>query len=106
MLFHGHVSVVQESAKRRPLRDVKRFMDRLRLNIHAGRGGSGFPRYGGIGGSGGSVYLKASDKIELRDVVKEYPDKRVNAGHGQNSKLVGKPSVLSTTVMMSEYKLT
>ncbi|XP_075538708.1 GTP-binding protein 10 [Dermacentor variabilis] len=76
----------KESAKHRPLRDVKRFMDRLRLNIHAGRGGSGFPRYGGIGGSGGSVYLKASDKIELRDVVKEYPDKRVNAGHGHNSK--------------------
>lgn len=84
----------KESAKRRPLRDVKRFMDRLRLNIHAGSGGTGYPRYGGIGGSGGSVYLKASDKIELRDVVKEYPDKRVTAGHGHNSKatqILGSP---------------
>ncbi|XP_037562086.1 GTP-binding protein 10 [Dermacentor silvarum] len=82
------------SAKHRPLRDVKRFMDRLRLNIHGGSGGTGYPRYGGIGGSGGSVYLKASDKIELRDVVKEYPDKRVNAGHGHNSKatqILGSP---------------
>ncbi|KAL1478378.1 hypothetical protein MTO96_035060 [Rhipicephalus appendiculatus] len=82
------------SAKSPRLRDVRRFMDRLRLNIHGGTGGTGYPRYGGIGGSGGSVYLKAIDKMELRDVVKEYPDKRVKAGHGQNSKsaqILGSP---------------
>ncbi|XP_037509905.2 GTP-binding protein 10 [Rhipicephalus sanguineus] len=84
----------KESAKRPRLRDVRRFMDRLRLNIHGGTGGTGYPRYGGIGGVGGSVYLKAIDKMELRDVVKDYPDKRIKAGHGQNSKstqILGQP---------------
>uniref|UniRef100_A0A224YV79 Obg family gtpase cgta n=1 Tax=Rhipicephalus zambeziensis TaxID=60191 RepID=A0A224YV79_9ACAR len=82
------------SAKSPRLRDARRFMDRLRLNIHGGSGGTGYPRYGGIGGSGGNVYLKAMDKLELRDVVKEYPDKRIKAGHGQNSKsaqILGSP---------------
>ncbi|KAH6939422.1 hypothetical protein HPB50_017820 [Hyalomma asiaticum] len=84
----------KEAAKPQRLRDIRRFMDRLRLNVHGGSGGTGYPRYGGIGGSGGSVYLKAVDKIELKDVVKEYPDKRIKAGNGQNSKstqILGSP---------------
>nr|XP_037285342.1 GTP-binding protein 10-like [Rhipicephalus microplus] len=84
----------KETAKGPRLRDVGRFMDRLRLNIHGGTGGTGYPRYGGIGGSGGNVYLKAIEKMELKDVVKNYPDKRIKAGHGQNSKstqILGSP---------------
>ncbi|KAL3210687.1 hypothetical protein MRX96_008636 [Rhipicephalus microplus] len=88
------IFVFQETAKGPRLRDVGRFMDRLRLNIHGGTGGTGYPRYGGIGGSGGNVYLKAIEKMELKDVVKSYPDKRIKAGHGQNSKstqILGSP---------------
>uniref|UniRef100_A0A131XFW2 Putative gtp-binding protein n=1 Tax=Hyalomma excavatum TaxID=257692 RepID=A0A131XFW2_9ACAR len=86
----------KEAAKPQRLRDIRRFMDRLRLNIHGGSGGTGYPRYGGIGGNGGSVYLKAVDKIELKDVIREHPDKRIKAGHGQNSKstqILGSPGM-------------
>lgn len=99
----------KESARNRPLRDVRRFMDRLRLHVQGGGGGTGLPRYGGIGGTGGSVYFKASDKVELKDIVREYPDKRIKAGNGHNSKsiqILGSPGhdvTLAVPVGVSVY---
>lgn len=86
VLTNLYLYAAKESAKHRPLRDVRRFMDRLRLNVRGGSGGTGYPRYGGIGGNGGSVFFKASEKIELKDIAREYPDKRIKAGQGHNSK--------------------
>ena len=36
------------------------FMDTLRLYLQAGAGGAGHPKYGGLGGPGGNIYIQAS----------------------------------------------
>lgn len=36
-----------------------KFLDTLRLHVKGGTGGTGLPRYGGIGGNGGDVYVEA-----------------------------------------------
>ncbi|EEC05638.1 GTP-binding protein 10 isoform X1 [Ixodes scapularis] len=65
---------------------TKRFLDKLRLNVRGGNGGTGLPRFGGVGGEGGSIYVQAKDKVELKDIITKYPDKTIKAGHGGNSK--------------------
>uniref|UniRef100_V5GJC9 Putative gtp-binding protein 10 n=1 Tax=Ixodes ricinus TaxID=34613 RepID=V5GJC9_IXORI len=68
------------------INSTKRFSDKLRLNVRGGNGGTGLPRFGGVGGEGGSVYVQAKDKVELKDIITKYPDKTIKAGHGGNSK--------------------
>lgn len=34
------------------------FIDTLRLYLKGGHGGAGHPRYGGIGGKGGDIYVE------------------------------------------------
>lgn len=37
------------------------FIDSLRLHVKGGSGGNGIPKYGGIGGKGGDVYVIAKE---------------------------------------------
>nr|CAD7604186.1 unnamed protein product [Timema genevievae] len=62
-----------------------KFLDSLRLYVRGGTGGMGFPKYGGVGGKGGSVYVLAKEEGDLKSVSKEHSSKRVLAGHGSNS---------------------
>ena len=39
----------------------RHFIDVLRLYVMGGTGGNGLPRYGGIGGRGGNVYVVAKE---------------------------------------------
>jgi len=39
----------------------RRFIDSLRLNVKGGAGGMGLPKYGGVGGRGGSVVVEAKE---------------------------------------------
>lgn len=71
-------------------------MDTLRLTVKGGHGGNGFPKYGGAGGQGGCVYFVASEDMTLMKVSKKYPDKRITAGHGEESsklRLLGRRGV-------------
>lgn len=61
------------------------FLDTLRLSVHGGHGGNGLPKYGGVGGQGGCVYLVAQDNVTLRQVTSRYRDKRIWASSGENS---------------------
>lgn len=38
----------------------KVFIDSLRIRVKGGSGGHGLPKYGGVGGNGGDVYLEAA----------------------------------------------
>lgn len=38
-----------------------KFIDSLRIYVRGGAGGMGFPKYGGIGGKGGSVIVVAKE---------------------------------------------
>ncbi|KAI1714495.1 50S ribosome-binding GTPase domain-containing protein [Ditylenchus destructor] len=78
-----------------PVKDVsvvKR--DVIQLKIAAGRGGDGLPRYNGVGGTGGSVYLQPIPKLEFKAFCnKFYESNKVAAEHGERgaeTKLVGK----------------
>ncbi|XP_067217180.1 GTP-binding protein 10 homolog isoform X1 [Linepithema humile] len=66
-----------------------RFIDTLRLHVRGGTGGAGLPRYGGIGGTGGNVYLVAKDGLTLENVVKKLQSKRIKADSGGDSSAKG-----------------
>ncbi|KAH8237909.1 hypothetical protein KR032_006064 [Drosophila birchii] len=61
------------------------FLDTLRLAVRGGHGGNGLPKYGGVGGQGGCVYLVAKDGLTLRKVAQGLRDKRVAASSGEDS---------------------
>lgn len=61
------------------------FIDKLNLHVRGGAGGSGLPRYGGIGGTGGNVYVVAKEKLTLKDTAQKLKTKRVKAEPGGDS---------------------
>ncbi|KAH8334056.1 hypothetical protein KR059_006184 [Drosophila kikkawai] len=61
------------------------FLDTLRLVVRGGHGGNGLPKYGGVGGQGGCVYLVAKEGLTLRKVAQGLRDKRVAASSGEDS---------------------
>lgn len=77
------------------MRRVKRkFIDSLQLHVHGGAGGMGYPKYGGVGGNGGSVYVVAKEGESLSKILQMYPTKRISARLGSNSAsrcILGKP---------------
>ena len=42
-------------------RGVQKWVDSLRVYVKGGHGGNGMPKYGGVGGKGGDVIIKASE---------------------------------------------
>lgn len=68
--------------------------DILRLTIRAGTGGQGIPRYNGIGGNGGDVYLYPRRGLDFKRLFETFKDQcRAKAEHGESSKqtkLIGK----------------
>ena len=42
-------------------RGVQKWVDSLRVYAKGGHGGNGMPKYGGIGGKGGDIIIKASE---------------------------------------------
>ncbi|ESO88010.1 hypothetical protein LOTGIDRAFT_193870 [Lottia gigantea] len=70
------------------------FIDSLRVYVRGGAGGQGHPRFGGIGGDGGNVVIRASKNTSLKSVFRLYPTKRFSAPTGKNSqkyRLLGDP---------------
>lgn len=64
-------------------------MDTLRIHVKGGTGGAGLPRYGGIGGAGGNIYMVAQNKETLETVLKKLKTKRVKAEDGGDSSARG-----------------
>ncbi|XP_043282877.1 GTP-binding protein 10 homolog [Venturia canescens] len=61
------------------------FMDSLRIHVKAGSGGMGLPRYGGIGGRGGHVYIVTNEKVTLEMLTAKARKTKFFAGHGGSS---------------------
>uniref|UniRef100_A0A8C7M2Q7 Obg domain-containing protein n=1 Tax=Oncorhynchus kisutch TaxID=8019 RepID=A0A8C7M2Q7_ONCKI len=68
--------------------DYGNFVDNLRLYVRGGSGGMGLPRLGGQGGKGGDVWVVAQNAMTLKRVKDKYPQKRLIAGVGINSRYV------------------
>ena len=58
------------------------------MYVRGGPGGQGLPKYGGIGGRGGHVYVVAKEKSSLKKLKSLFPEKRFIAGKGENSRYV------------------
>lgn len=95
------------------------FVDTMRLTCKGGHGGNGLPKFGGVGGQGGCVYFVATEEMTLDKMIRtygcnekampefgclkplnaylyRYPDKRIAAGHGEDSsklRLLGRRGV-------------
>lgn len=54
--------------------------------MRGGAGGQGLPKYGGIGGKGGDVILRAVKGTKFQDLVDINPTQRYTAGTGSNSR--------------------
>ncbi|XP_046396220.1 GTP-binding protein 10 homolog [Ischnura elegans] len=70
------------------------FVDSLRLRVRGGAGGMGYPKFGGVGGKGGSVYVVATEGVDLKHVLRKFPQKHVKAENGENSRpkcILGQP---------------
>ncbi|XP_041366323.1 GTP-binding protein 10-like [Gigantopelta aegis] len=85
LLWRINVPFSTKSNFTKPKRKRK-FIDSLRVYVRGGAGGQGLPRYGGIGGDGGSVSVIARKDITLIDVAKRNEKKRYIAGTGANSR--------------------
>ncbi|GFT86230.1 GTP-binding protein 10 [Nephila pilipes] len=75
-------------------RHPRKFIDSVRILARGGRGGNGLPKYGGMGGKGGDVYVEAKDSYSLAQLKKEFPAQRFLGGPGGNSKrfqILGSP---------------
>ncbi|CAG9783462.1 unnamed protein product [Diatraea saccharalis] len=71
-----------------------KFIDSVRLHVKGGTGGTGLPKYGGLGGQGGCVYCCGNENASLQNILSLYRGKTVSAGHGEDSrktKIVGNP---------------
>lgn len=72
----------------------KVFRDSLVIRVRGGRGGTGLPRYGGIGGKGGDVIIKACSSVKnLESIMKKTPDGLFVGADGEESRrtrLVGR----------------
>lgn len=71
-----------------------KFIDTVRLHVKGGTGGTGLPKFGGLGGQGGCIYCVGNEKADLRSIVSKYRAKTITAGHGEDSrktKIVGNP---------------
>ena len=56
-----------------PNRKSQNWIDSLRVYCKAGHGGNGFPKYGGLGGPGGSVIIKVSSEEKIKKKNKAEP---------------------------------
>lgn len=63
-------------------------MDNLRFFVRGGSGGMGLPRLGGQGGNGGDVLVVAKKDLTLKRIKDQFPQKRLIAGVGSNSRCV------------------
>ncbi|XP_073969973.1 GTP-binding protein 10 isoform X2 [Rhodnius prolixus] len=66
-------------------RKIPKFIDSLRLYLKAGAGGMGYPKYGGVGGAGGDIYIVAKEGSTLKEIKNKFPEKRIAAGNGSNA---------------------
>ncbi|KAF8783193.1 GTP-binding protein 10-like [Argiope bruennichi] len=76
------------------LKAPRKFIDSVRITARGGRGGNGIPKYGGIGGKGGDVFLEATENYSLLKLKREFPTQRFIGGTGGNSKrfqILGSP---------------
>ncbi|XP_076277571.1 GTP-binding protein 10 homolog [Lasioglossum baleicum] len=60
-------------------------IDSLRIHVKGGIGGSGLPRYGGVGGAGGNVFLVSEEGLTLEMVKSKIKNLKLKAGPGGES---------------------
>ena len=62
------------------------WMDTLRVYVKGGTGGTGLPPVDGVGGQGGSVWVRATEKIgSLHEVRRKNKSQRYVADGGEDS---------------------
>ncbi|KAF7994778.1 hypothetical protein HCN44_004250 [Aphidius gifuensis] len=89
--FLGYAAKEIKQAPRKYLR--RGFLDSFTLQVKAGTGGCGLPKYGGIGGRGGNIYVVGTEGASLIG-LKKYKDKKISGENGGNSLargLIGAP---------------
>ena len=64
--------------------------DVLRIAIHAGSGGQGLPRYNGVGGDGGNVYIVPRRNMKFKALFNNFYNRsrEIKAQHGASSSQV------------------
>ncbi|KAL4222035.1 GTP-binding protein 10 [Mactra antiquata] len=79
------VDAFENETKNVKRRKGANFLDKLRIHTSGGPGGHGFAKFGGIGGRGGHVIVKASKDAKFKDILQANPRKRFFASPGGDS---------------------
>ncbi|CAH0391124.1 unnamed protein product [Bemisia tabaci] len=78
---------ISKRSKRGKAPQVGTFLDKLELVVRGGAGGPGLPKFGGIGGNGGSVIIEAEEGATLKSIRQKYSDyDKISASVGNPSK--------------------
>ncbi|XP_076223932.1 GTP-binding protein 10 homolog isoform X1 [Nomia melanderi] len=86
----GYAHKLPRKFKRRGL------LDSLRIHVKGGSGGSGLPRYGGIGGAGGNVFVVSEEGLTLQKVKSKMKKEVLKAAPGNPSTwrgIIGQPGM-------------
>ncbi|XP_064105534.1 GTP-binding protein 10 homolog isoform X1 [Macrobrachium nipponense] len=96
------------------MRKYRKFIDSLRIHVRGGSGGMGYPKFGGVGGKGGDVYVEAIAEQTLSKTLRAEPEKRWLGGVGGNSRkvrILGEPGEdkivpvpLGTAIMLDKFR--
>nr|XP_033338782.1 GTP-binding protein 10 homolog isoform X2 [Megalopta genalis] len=81
-IVYQHQEVRHELARKFRRRGL---IDSLRVHVTGGPGGSGLPRYGGIGGAGGNVFIVSKEDLTLEKVKSKLKSFKLKAGPGGES---------------------
>merc|ERR1711971_445646 len=65
--------LLQHKNPLKPSRKAQNWVDSLRIYCKAGHGGNGYPKYGGLGGPGGSVIIKVGSEEKIKKKNKAEP---------------------------------
>ena len=81
-LFYQNKNIKATMRKKKP----QSWIDSLRIYVKGGSGGAGLPPVDGVGGHGGSVYIRASEEVSnLHDVRRRNTKQRYVAQAGEDS---------------------
>lgn len=65
---------------------LQTFIESLRVYVRGGTGGHGLPKYNGIGGKGGDIFVVGEKEATLKRILSLCPTKRFSAPTGEDSR--------------------
>jgi GTPase involved in cell partitioning and DNA repair len=91
---------------------IGKFIDSVKVQVRSGDGADGLAKFGGVGGRGGDVVLKATAEDTLDAFYRRWRNTRIieaNSGHKSEQKRIfghnGETKIVNVPLGISAYRL-